>query len=48
MRASVVSVPTAVVRATSTPCALMAPPVTGLPGCFSTGSDSPVSRDSST
>ena len=47
MRASTDSVPTAVVRTSSRPSPFTAPPVTASPGAFGTGSDSPVSRDSS-
>jgi hypothetical protein len=45
--ASVVSAPTLVARNATVPERLTEPPTTGLPGPFSTGSDSPVSRASS-
>ena len=47
IRASVESAPTAVARTSSRPVPLMAPPVTLLPGCLSTGRLSPVISDSS-
>jgi hypothetical protein len=47
MRASRVSVPTAVTRSTTRPSPLMAPPVTASPGSRATGRLSPVSSDSS-
>ena len=46
--ARVVSSPTRVIRTVSEPFTLMLPPVTSLPGAFSTGRLSPVSMDSST
>ncbi len=46
--ASAVSAPTRVARTTSRPPALTEAPATASPGCFSTGTDSPVSSDSST
>ena len=46
--ASAVSVPTLVARTTSRPPALTVAPATSSPGCFSTGTDSPVSSDWST
>jgi hypothetical protein len=47
MRDSVVSAPMAVVRTTTRPSALMAPPVTRSPASRATGRLSPVSIDSS-
>ena len=46
--ASAVSAPTRVARTTSRPPALIDAPATSSPGCFSTGTDSPVSSDWST
>ena len=46
--ASAVSAPTFVARTTSRPPALTVAPTTSSPGCFSTGTDSPVSSDWST
>ena len=46
--ASAVSAPTFVARTTSRPPALTVAPATSSPGCFSTGTDSPVSSDWST
>ena len=46
--ASAVSVPTLVARTTRRPPALTVAPATSSPGCFSTGTDSPVSSDWST
>ena len=46
--ASAVSEPTFVARTTSRPPALTVAPATASPGCFSTGTDSPVSSDWST
>ena len=43
--ASAVSAPTFVARTTSRPPALTLAPATSSPGCFSTGTDSPVSSD---
>ena len=48
MRASVLSAPSAVVRTSSRPSPLMAPPVTRSPACLATGRLSPVINDSST
>ncbi len=46
--ASAVSAPTFVARTTRRPPALTLAPATSSPGCFSTGTDSPVSSDWST
>ena len=46
--ASAVSAPTRVARTTRRPPALTVAPATSSPGCFSTGTDSPVSSDWST
>ena len=46
--ASAVSEPTAVARARSVPCLLIVAPTSLSPGFFDTGSDSPVTIDSST
>ena len=46
--ARAVSEPIRVASTTSRPPALTLAPTTSSPGCFSTGTDSPVSRDSST
>ena len=46
--ASAVSLPTLVARTTRRPPALTVAPATSSPGCFSTGTDSPVSSDWST
>ena len=46
--ASAVSLPTFVARTTRRPPALTVAPATSSPGCFSTGTDSPVSSDWST
>ena len=46
--ASAVSAPTLVARTTRRPPALTVAPATSSPGCFSTGTDSPVSSDWST
>ena len=46
--ASIVCSPTLVARTISRPPALTEAPITASPGCFSTGTDSPVTSDSST
>ena len=48
MRASIVSRPTFSARITNPPRPFTVPPITWAPGAFSTGSDSPVTIDSST
>ena len=48
MRASMVSLPTLRASMTKLPLLLSVPPVTWVPGVFSTGTGSPVSSDSST
>ena len=48
IRASSVSAPTCSARITKLPVALIVPPITLSPGCFSTGIGSPVTIDSST
>ncbi|MOA22470.1 hypothetical protein D3C78_1430270 [compost metagenome] len=48
MRASIVSAPVWVTRSVKLPEVFRVPPVACMPGCFSTGTGSPVSMDSST
>ena len=48
IRASTVSAPTRSAVITKLPRVFRLPPITGVPGDFSTGCDSPVSMDSST
>ncbi len=48
MPASTVAAPVRVTSRMNEPCRFMVPPMTGDPGCFATGRDSPVTSDSST
>ena len=48
IRASMVSAPVCVTRKVKLPEVFSVPPVACIPGCFSTGTGSPVNMDSAT